>query len=723
MQKLIHQTLADELANRSIAANAAQFGIAGLVALLLSGEHPPGIYGWTASIAILAAFRIVWLRYNPRPFPLKLMPATRGMAAAAGLLWAACIGLGMVSVSLNAGVLLACLAVGLIAGACQTLYVDPPSLVFYVGPIAVATVGALVWVGSRVTLVAAVMIAIYTLYLAMNTRARYRSTRDLIESREIAVRSIEARRLFLANMSHEIRTPLNGIVGMTELMLGSNLDAEQLEYTVTTRTCAESLVSVIDDVLDYSRIEAGKMQLRHEPFSLSEAIEQAVDILAQRAREKQIVFSCYIDPDLPTALIGDASRLRQILLNLANNAIKFTEEGSVTINVGGQTTGDASLRLEVEIRDTGIGIDAESVPGLFQAFSQVDPSDSRRHGGSGLGLALSKRLVEEMAGEIGVESELGKGSSFRFSARLDRQRSEDNLQTLLPDSLRGQRVLLIDPADSGRKIFARQLRAVGLVVVDRKQMEQTRSVLETAARQAPFQLLIVVDRGESADGRRIIEEIGESLHALQVKALLVGKLGFRGDCERSRRLGFVNYLSLPVKPSWLLSAVHATLLERPFVPGLGKERRPVVRPSSPAAHIRGRILLAEDNPVNRKVAVHMLERLGYQVLTATNGVEALEVLAEDSVDLLLTDVQMPEMDGLELTRELRRREQGCGPLPIVAMTAHAFQEDQLRCMEAGMNGYLRKPVDSTELDQTIGRLLREGREAGALALCEGDICE
>ena len=710
MQQPVAQQLANDLIDRSRAATLTQVGVAGLVTLLLWWEDPPGLLVWTTVLAVLSAGRYLWMQAAPRPFPLDKLPVARVLVLATGLTWAVGLGWSMASVDPEPRSILVFVLVGMVSGACQSLYFDPLSITFYGVPMMLSGIAVMFWVDTWAARMTAVMLIVYGIYLGINTYKRYLSTVDLIRSREIALRSNEARRLFLANVSHEIRTPLGGIMGMTDLLLRTRLDTEQLEYAVTTKTCAQSLAYVIDDILDYSKIEAGRMDLRSEPFDLVPIIEQVVDILAQRSREAGLTLSCYIDPRLRREVVGDAGRFRQVLINLVNNAIKFTERGAVSIEVGGRCLNESRMELKVKVRDTGIGIAPEDQKRVFEAFTQVDETEARRHGGSGLGLAISRRLVEMMGGEIGVDSEKGKGSTFWFTAVLACQLEQGRLIDLLPEAVSGSGVLLVDRDTEGCRILARQLRDAGLRVLVAADAMEVATVLD--AQSDPLALLIVVVRGVSVDPEGLLEEIVRSGLPEGTPALLVRQLGSRGDAQHFRRAGFGNSLSLPVKPSWLLQAAVCTMAGTDFSPVEGPRRHSAQdRDSESNERTRVRVLLAEDNPVNRMVAVRTLEDLGYRVVTAENGTEALEALASGDFDLLLSDVQMPEVDGLELARRIRAAEEPGRRLPIIAMTAHAFEEDRRRCLDAGMDDYVTKPIGREELDRVIRRQL--GSRLGA----------
>ncbi|MDQ7008042.1 MAG: response regulator [Acidobacteriota bacterium] len=700
MHRLVAQHLADDLIDQSRGATLTQVGVAGLVSLLLWWEDPPGLVWWTVALAVLSAGRYLWMTLAPRPFPLEKLPMARVLVLGTGLIWSVGLATSMATVAPEPRSILVFVLVGMISGACQSLYFDPYSIGFYGVPMMASGVGVMFWVGTWSATMTAIMLIVYGVYIGVATYKRYLSTVDLIQSREIAIRSNEARRLFLANVSHEIRTPLGGIMGMTDLLLRTQLDAEQLEYAMTTRTCARSLAYVIDDILDYSKIEAGRMELRSDPFDLVPIVEQVMDILSQRAREAGLTLSCYIDPTLPRAVVGDAGRFRQILINLVNNGIKFTERGSVSIEVGGRRTDASRLELEVRVRDTGIGISLEDQQRIFDAFTQVDASEARRHGGSGLGLAISRRLVEMMGGKIGVESTPGRGSTFWFTAVLGCQQGDARLTDLLPPSMEGIGVLLVEGDGESRRVLSRQLRDAGLRVLVAADPGGVAAAVQ--AQDASIGLMVVVARGAMEEFHTLVADaVGAGVPA-GIPALLIRPMGSRGDAESFRRMGFGNSLSLPVKPSWLLQAVACTFEGAVFSPVGGPQRRTSPN-AAPAVRSGGqvRILLAEDNPVNRMVAVRILEELGYQVVTAENGFEALAALRSGDFDLLLSDVQMPEMDGIELTRRIRAGEQPGQRLPIVAMTAHAFEEDRRRCLDAGMDDYVCKPIAGEELDRVI----------------------
>src|SRR2546427_5584194 len=680
------------------------------------------LLGWAGAVVFTALLRGAWLFIAPRR-RLSERAVRTGVRATVSLLaisWGVGAALVLPAVPFETTALVLVILAGLIASALTTLAADPLSIRGFLAGIALPVFVSLAMSERSHNLAAAIVVAVFTLGMAIVARrahitlvdhlhvtarlavsedAAKRAEAVMRDARDLAERMARARSAFLANMSHEIRTPMNAVLGFVELILDTELSTEQRRALELVRSSSEALLMILNDILDYSKIEADHLELEAIPFDVSKVVHATASLLAVRAREKHLELLADVTPEVPRAVRGDPTRLRQVLMNLIGNAIKFTEQGEVVVSVTTALAADDIVQLRFAIRDTGIGIAPEHVDAVFREFTQADSTMTRRYGGTGLGLAISQRLVRLMGGEIALTSQLERGSEFSFTLAFPAEIAPPS-RVVGTAALGGRRMLIVDDNQTNRRILREMLGAEGIKVDEVATAAEGLEALRRGARKrAPYDLAILDVQMPDMDGFQLATAVRQDQTLARTKLLMLTSAGQRGDGERCRELGIRGYLTKPMSRADLLEAL-GTVLAGPADAGTPDV---VTRHTIAESRRSVRVLLAEDNPVNQQVAVAMLVKRGHEVHVVGNGREAVEAIAQREYDVVLMDVQRPGRDGFEATKAIRGMPQG-DHLPIIAMTAHALTGERERCLAHGMTDYLAKPFKAHELFTLVEQL-------------------
>ena len=684
-----------------------------IVALAWPAAPHPLLIAWAAAVTLTAAVRGAWLYAAARGAlnDRSVRTGVRATVTLLGIAWGVGGALVLPLVPFETVALILVVLAGIIASALTTLAADPLSLRGFLAGIALPVFVSLATSERTHDLAAAIVVAIFilgmaivarrahitlvahlqiTARLAVSEEAAKRAEAVMRDARDLAERVARARSSFLANMSHEIRTPMNAVLGFVELILDTELSVEQRRALELVRSSSEALLMILNDILDYSKIEAEHLELESIPFDVAKVVHATASLLAVRAREKHLELLADVAPEVPRTVRGDPTRLRQVLLNLIGNAIKFTDAGEVVVSVRSERR-DGTARLRFGVRDTGIGIAPEHISTIFKEFTQADSTTTRRYGGTGLGLAISKRLVQLMGGELAVASEPNKGSEFSFTLAFPVEAESPRSSAIA--ALGGRRMLIIDDHQTNRRILREMLAAEGVKVDEVSSGgEGLDAIRHAVQRKTPYALAILDIQLPDMDGFALAAAVRQEKAIKRTNLLLLTSAGQRGDGERCRALGIRGYLTKPMSRADLLEALGTVLA------GSEQDGTPEIVTRHTIAESRRslRVLLAEDNPVNQQVAVAMLVKRGHEVHVAGNGREAVDAVRERDYDVVLMDIQMPELDGFEATAAIRAMDKG-KDLPIIGLTAHALSGERERCLARGMSEYLAKPFKAHEL--------------------------